>query len=68
MIFTNIKPYDYSKLITELEKICSNYNTTFTLELVGENTYNINVQDLHTIAYEYLQQDIFNLILITSFT
>lgn len=62
--YKNIIILNYDEFINKLTIICNNYNAQFNVDKIctEKNIYNLYVEDLKTIAGEYIMQDIMNLI------
>jgi hypothetical protein len=60
--YNNITISNYNDFVNELTIICNNYNVRYTIEKNNSNTFNLYIEDLKTIAGEYMMQDIMNLL------
>lgn len=58
----DIKISDYDEFVNKLAEICNNYNAEYKIERNSNNTFNLYIEDLKTIAGEYMMQDIMNLL------
>lgn len=62
MEYKNFMISNYNDFINKLTTICNHYNAEFKLEKNKNNAYNLYVEDLKTIAGEYMIQDIMHLV------